>query len=147
VKEAVFHPDARVEVEQSVEFYETRLDGLGLRFLPRLSKPPSVSPSAPRRVRRLPVTFASASFPAFRTASSIVSGRTTSILSLSRTSTAARTTGGSERTAANQRVDPTGVSFVVARKRCCAGGSRAHVRLVDVRSIRKGVALLTKLLV
>ena len=33
MKEAVFHPEARTEVEQSVEFYETRLDGLGLRFL------------------------------------------------------------------------------------------------------------------
>ena len=33
MKEAVFHPEARAEVEQSVEFYEARLDGLGLRFL------------------------------------------------------------------------------------------------------------------
>lgn len=33
MKEAVFHPDARAEVSQSVEFYEARLDGLGLRFL------------------------------------------------------------------------------------------------------------------
>ena len=33
MKEAVLHPEARTEVEQSVEFYETRLDGLGLRFL------------------------------------------------------------------------------------------------------------------
>ena len=33
MKEAVFHPAARAEVEQSVEFYETRLNGLGLRFL------------------------------------------------------------------------------------------------------------------
>jgi toxin ParE2 len=33
VKEAVFHPEARVEVSESVEFYEARLEGLGLRFL------------------------------------------------------------------------------------------------------------------
>ena len=33
MKEAVFHPEARAEVGQSVEFYEARLDGLGLRFL------------------------------------------------------------------------------------------------------------------
>jgi hypothetical protein len=33
VKEAVFHPEARAEVEQSVEFHETRLDGLGLRSI------------------------------------------------------------------------------------------------------------------
>jgi hypothetical protein len=33
VKEAVFHPEARAEMSESVEFYEARLDGLGLRFL------------------------------------------------------------------------------------------------------------------
>jgi len=33
VKEAIFHPEARAEVRESVEFYEARLDGLGLRFL------------------------------------------------------------------------------------------------------------------
>jgi len=33
VKEAVFHPEARAEVSQSVEFYEAHLEGLGLRFL------------------------------------------------------------------------------------------------------------------
>jgi len=33
VKEAIFHPEARAEVRESVEFYDTRLDGLGLRFL------------------------------------------------------------------------------------------------------------------
>jgi len=33
VKEAVFHPEARAEVSESVDFYEARLDGLGLRSL------------------------------------------------------------------------------------------------------------------
>lgn len=33
MKEAIFHPEARAEVGESVEFYEARLDGLGLRFL------------------------------------------------------------------------------------------------------------------
>jgi hypothetical protein len=33
VKEPIFHPEARAELRESVEFYETRLDGLGLRFL------------------------------------------------------------------------------------------------------------------
>lgn len=33
MKEAVFHPEAQAEVSQSVEFYEARLNGLGLRFL------------------------------------------------------------------------------------------------------------------
>ncbi len=33
MKEAVFHPEARAEVSESMEFYEGCLDGLGLRFL------------------------------------------------------------------------------------------------------------------
>jgi toxin ParE1/3/4 len=33
VKEAVFHPEAREEVSESMDFYERRLAGLGLRFL------------------------------------------------------------------------------------------------------------------
>jgi len=33
VKEAIFHPEARAETRESFDFYEARLDGLGLRFL------------------------------------------------------------------------------------------------------------------
>jgi len=33
VREAIFHPEARAEASESVEFYEARLEGLGLRFL------------------------------------------------------------------------------------------------------------------
>ena len=33
MKEIIFHPEARAEMRESVEFYEARLDGLGLRFL------------------------------------------------------------------------------------------------------------------
>ena len=33
MKETIFHPDARAEMRESVEFYEARLDGLGFRFL------------------------------------------------------------------------------------------------------------------
>lgn len=33
MKEAIFHPEARAETDGSVDFYEARLDGLGLRFL------------------------------------------------------------------------------------------------------------------
>lgn len=33
MKEVIFHPEARAEMRESVEFYEARLDGLGLRFL------------------------------------------------------------------------------------------------------------------
>lgn len=52
MKEAVFHPEARAEVSQSVEFYEARLNGLGLRFLSaveqtaeRISASPEAGPS------------------------------------------------------------------------------------------------------
>lgn len=33
MKEAIFHPEARAEMNESFDFYEARLDGLGLRFL------------------------------------------------------------------------------------------------------------------
>ena len=33
MKEIIFHPEARAEMRESVEFYEARLDGLGLRFV------------------------------------------------------------------------------------------------------------------
>ncbi len=33
MNEAIFHPEARTEVRESTEFYDTHLDGLGLRFL------------------------------------------------------------------------------------------------------------------
>jgi toxin ParE1/3/4 len=33
VKEVIFHPEARAEMREAVEFYEAQLDGLGLRFL------------------------------------------------------------------------------------------------------------------
>lgn len=33
MKETIFHPEARAEMRESIEFYEARLDGLGLRFL------------------------------------------------------------------------------------------------------------------
>jgi hypothetical protein len=33
VKEAIFHPEARAEMRESIEFYEAQLDGLGRRFL------------------------------------------------------------------------------------------------------------------
>ena len=33
MKEAIFHPEARAEMRESIEFYEARLDGLGFRFL------------------------------------------------------------------------------------------------------------------
>lgn len=33
MKEIIFHPEVRAEMREAVEFYEARLDGLGLRFL------------------------------------------------------------------------------------------------------------------
>lgn len=47
--EAIFHPEARTEADASVEFYDARLDGLGLRFLAAVEEATeriSVSPDA-----------------------------------------------------------------------------------------------------
>ena len=33
MKQAIFHPDARAEMREAFNFYDERLDGLGLRFL------------------------------------------------------------------------------------------------------------------
>ena len=33
MKETIFHPEARAEMREAVEFYEARLDGLGFWFL------------------------------------------------------------------------------------------------------------------
>ena len=33
MKQTIFHPESRAEMREAVEFYEARLDGLGLRFL------------------------------------------------------------------------------------------------------------------
>lgn len=33
MKNAVFHPEARAEIDEALEFYEERVDGLGLRFV------------------------------------------------------------------------------------------------------------------
>lgn len=84
-------------------------------FLPRWSRPQTGFPSVPRRARRLPVAFAGGSFPVFRTPSSIASGRSTFILLQLPTNIAALTTGDSERTAANKRVEPPGL-YVAARR-------------------------------
>ena len=77
MKEIIFHPEARAEMREAVEFYEARLDGLGLRFLSAVEQTAervSDHPEAPRLV----VNFASGSFLGFPTTSSIVSGKITS---------------------------------------------------------------------
>ena len=33
MKEAIFHPEAREDMRQSIEFYGARLEGLAVRFL------------------------------------------------------------------------------------------------------------------
>jgi hypothetical protein len=45
----VFHPEARAEIDGSVDFYDARLDGLGLRFLAAVEETTeriSISPDA-----------------------------------------------------------------------------------------------------
>lgn len=38
MKEIIFHPEARAEANESVEFYEAHLEKLGLRFLTALEE-------------------------------------------------------------------------------------------------------------
>ena len=38
MKETIFHPEARAEMRESVEFYDARLNGLGFRFLSAVEK-------------------------------------------------------------------------------------------------------------
>lgn len=59
MKETIFHPEARAEMRESVEFYETRLYGLGFRFLSaveqtaeRISAHPEAGASLAREFRK-----------------------------------------------------------------------------------------------
>lgn len=129
VVEGIFAPSTRKLGRKSASQWNSMrrvsTDWGSASFL-RSSRRQSAFPRVPKRARRLPVAFASESSPVFRTASWIASGRTTSISLRSPTSTAARTTGVSERTAANKRVEPSGLNLAARRKRQCAAGSRAR---------------------
>ena len=59
MKEVIFHPEARAEMRESVEFYEARLKGLGVRFLAvmeqtveRISTQPEVGASLAGEFRK-----------------------------------------------------------------------------------------------
>lgn len=101
MKDAIFHPEARAETRESFDFYEARLDGLGLRFLSAVERPWNELLFTRKRVLPSLANSASGSFRAFPTTSSIVSGKIifTSLLWL--TIVVVRAIGANEPTVAN----------------------------------------------
>jgi hypothetical protein len=93
VKQAIFHPEARAEMRESIEFYEARLDGLGLRFLSAVEQTAERISIHPEEAPPSPANSASGSFRVFPTTSSIASGRITSTSLPSLTTTVVRAIG------------------------------------------------------
>jgi hypothetical protein len=120
VKEVVFHPEARAETDGSVDFYDARLDGLGLRFLAaveEVTERVSTSPDAgaplkgayrKRVVPRFPYSII---YRVWEDHVYVVAV------------TAAQGTGVSAPTAANPAMGPTGSQVSARREHRCAVGS------------------------
>jgi hypothetical protein len=104
VKQTIFHPEARAEMREAVEFYEARLDGLGLRFLSAAEQTADRISAHPEAAPRLVANSASGSFPGFHTTSSIVYGKIISTSLPSLTNTVVLAIGASESTVANHRL-------------------------------------------
>ena len=104
MKEAIFHPEARAEMRESIEFYEARLDGLGLRFLSAVEQTAERISIHPEAGTPLAGEFRKRIVWVFPTTSSIVSGRIISISLLSLTIIVVRVIGASEPTVANHRL-------------------------------------------
>jgi hypothetical protein len=104
VKEAIFHPDARAEMSESFDFYQARLDGLGLRFLSAVEQTVERISTHPEAGAPSVANSASESFLVFPTTSSIVSGKIifTSLLWL--IIVVVRVIGASEPIAANHQL-------------------------------------------
>jgi hypothetical protein len=104
VKETIFHPEARAEMREAVEFYEARLEGLGLRFLSAMEQTAERISTHAEAGAPLTVNSVNGSFLVFLTTSSIASGKIifTSLPSL--INTVGQDIGGSELTVANHRL-------------------------------------------
>ncbi|MBI2365450.1 MAG: hypothetical protein HYV01_10690 [Deltaproteobacteria bacterium] len=101
MKETIFHPEARAEADESVKFYEARLNGLGLRFLTAIEATAERISTNPRQAHRSLADFASGSFRGFPTTSSIGPGRITSIWLPLPTTSVVRDIGATALTADN----------------------------------------------
>lgn len=104
MKEIIFHPEARADMRESVESYDSSLNGLGLRFLSAVEQTTERITAHPEAGTPLVANSASGSFLVFHTPSSIVSGKITSISLPSLTNTVVLAIGGSEPTVANHRL-------------------------------------------
>jgi toxin ParE2 len=65
VKEAIFHPEARAELRESIEFYEARLTGLGIRFLSAVEQTAERIPTHPEAGAPLTGDFRKRIVPGF----------------------------------------------------------------------------------
>jgi hypothetical protein len=106
VKEAIFHPEARVEMNESFDFYEARLDGLGIRFLLAVEQTVERISTHPTPVLLSALAnSANGSFLVFPTTSSTASGKFT-FTSLQLLMTAVvQVIGANEPIVANYRVE------------------------------------------
>jgi len=106
VKEAIFHPEARAEMRESVEFYEVHLDGLGFRFLAAVEQAAERISTHPEAGTPLAGGFRKRIVRVFPTASSIACERITFTWLLSPISIVGRAIGGSEPAVAHHSVQP-----------------------------------------
>lgn len=65
MKEAIFHPEARAELSESFNFYDARLDGLGLRFLAAVEETVQTISTHPEAGARLAGEFRKRIVPGF----------------------------------------------------------------------------------
>jgi hypothetical protein len=105
VKEAIFHPEARAEMRESIEFYEARLEGLGLRFLLAVEQTAERIFTHPEAGAPLAGEFRKRIVPGFPITSSIVFGRITSTLLQSLTITVVRVIGATDPLVANHQLE------------------------------------------
>ena len=105
MKEAIFHPEARAEMRESVEFYEVQLDGLGSQFLSVVEQTAERISTTLKQAPRSLAVFGSGSFLVFPTTLSIESGRITSTSLPSLNIVVVRAIGARDRIVANHRLE------------------------------------------
>ncbi len=112
MKEAIFHPEARAEMRESVEFYEAQLDGLGSQFLSAAEQTAERISTHPQAGARSLAVFGSGSFRVFPTTLSIESGRITSTSLPSLNIVVVRAIGASDRIVANHWLEAAAQSAI-----------------------------------
>ena len=105
MKEAIFHPEARAEMRESVLFYESRLDGLGLLFLAAVEKTTERISTCSEAGVPLVGEFRKRIVPGFPYNIIIASGRITCTSWLLPTNPVALVIGGSGSTIANHQLE------------------------------------------